>query len=71
MPREVKLRQKRTRDGLWLHVLLYDDRGRFVLTSRTAGVSFALIEAVADFLSTGRVTMFAQGVIKRARDAQE
>jgi hypothetical protein len=65
--REVKIRTKRTREGPDFRVALYDDLGRFVLTARVFTLDGQVTDAIADYVTTGRLTIFAQHAIKRAR----
>lgn len=68
MAREVKMCHKHTREGPDFRISLYDERGRWVLTSRVYVLDDIVAGAIAGWLEQGFLTFFATCVIKRAGD---
>lgn len=71
MTREIRIRAKRTSLGPMVYVSLYDDRGRFSCQARFPSLTIAVSEAIDEYLYSGRMTTFAQFVVRRSKDWSE
>lgn len=71
MSREIRIRTKRTREGPDYRVALYDDIGRFVLTARVYELNELAARAIAEYLDSGRLTVFAATAIRRSSASAE
>lgn len=64
MARMVKVHEKRTKEGPFFSLLLYDERGRFVLEARTQLLSAYIGEQIDEYLRTGRRAWFTQAACR-------
>lgn len=69
MGRQIKVRIKESKDGPMFYLSLFDDRGRFVLTARTADFDEYIAEAASEYLRAGRLGMLSLRAVKRAHGA--
>lgn len=71
MSRHITVRFRATRDGPHYRISLYDELGRYVLTSRFFRLDPFISDAIADYLEKGVLTFFAQQSVQTARAAAQ